>query len=379
MSNSNKIFIITGEASGDENGAILINDIHKIKSDISFLGIGGIKMEEKNVELLFDYSSINYIGFSSVIKNLSKIKEILNNAVDCVKKINPEIVILIDSPGFNLKFAEQIKNFYKGRIIYYISPQIWAWHKSRIKKIKKNIDRMLVVFPFEVEFYKKLNFNADYVGHPLIKKIEDFLKSNKKSESDKKRICLLPGSRTEEILRILPILANVAEVLRANYNAEINLIYPENIEPLFYKKILKGRKCNLIPNIENNHLKTLLNSDLVLTKFGTTTLELTLLNTPFISVYKAGTLNYAIAKMLTDIKYVSLPNILTGKQIVKEFIQSEMTADKIFLEAKRIFSDKLYRENMLCGFKELQDILKNTTIKQTAAEIIIAELAKSNL
>lgn len=376
MQSNQNIFVIAGEASGDLNGAFLVNDILLKNTNILFFGIGGAKLKEKNVNLIHEYSTINYIGFSNVIKNIRKIKSILNNTVEFVKKLNPEIIILIDFPGFNLKFAELIRKFYKGKIIYYISPQIWAWHKNRIEKIKKYIDRMLVIFPFEVEFYKKLNYKVDYVGHPQTKIIENFLNENKRDESDIIRVCLLPGSRIEEIQRIFPTLACVSEVLRTEHYTEINLIYPEYISPLVYKKILKGRTCNLIPNSEDNHLKTLLNSDLVLTKFGTTTLELTLLNTPFISVYKAGIFNYSIAKMLSDIKYVSMPNILTGKQIVKEFIQSDMTAEKIFIEAKNILSDKSYKDKILSGFQEVQNIFKNTPINKPATDIILEEMSK---
>lgn len=377
MQSNSKIFVIAGEASGDTNGALLVDDIYKLNPEISFFGIGGIKLKEKNVQLIHEYSTINYIGFLNVIKNIRKIKSILKSTVESVKKLNPDLIILIDFPGFNLKFAELVKKFYKGKIIYYISPQIWAWHKSRIKKIRKYIDRMLVIFPFEVDFYRKLGYIVDYVGHPLIKKIDSFLFNNKKTESENLRICLLPGSRIEEIQKIFPTLACVAEVLRTQFYAEINLIYPENISPLVYKKYLKGRYCNLIPNSDDNHLNTLLNSDLVLTKFGTTTLELTFLNIPFISVYKAGIFNYSIAKMLSDIKYVSMPNIMTGKQIVKEFIQSQMTAEKIFSEAKKILSDKSYKEKMLSGFREVQNIFRNTPINKPAAEIILEEMKKS--
>jgi lipid-A-disaccharide synthase len=376
MQNNPKIFIVAGEASGDTNGAELINDLIKINKGISFYGIGGPKLKEKNVKIIHDYSTVNYIGFSKVIKNISKIKRILNSSVEYVKNLNPDTLILIDFPGFNLKFAKLVKNFYKGKIIYYISPQIWAWHRNRIKIIKKYVDRMLVIFPFEVEFYKKLNYYADYVGHPLLNKIDSFLKNNQRAESDSLRICLLPGSRKEEIERIFPTLARVAEVFRNEYCAEINLIYPENINPIFYKNILKGRRCNLIPNSFDNHFKTLLNSDLVLTKFGTTTLELALLGTPFISAYKAGTSNYVIAKMLSDINYVSMPNILLNKEIVKEYIQKDMTVENIVIESKRILTDNQYRENMIGNFKKVWQIFQNTPIKKSAAEIILDEIDK---
>ncbi len=374
MNNHKKIFLIAGEASGDKNGSILVDDIIKNNPNILFYGIGGTKLKSNKVDLVYDYSSINYIGFTNVIKNIQKIKKVLNKVVEYVRDLNPEIIILIDSPGFNLKFAQLVKKFYKGKIIYYISPQIWAWHKSRINIIKEYIDRMLVIFPFEVDFYKELNFNADYVGHPLVNQINDFLSKNKKEVFNYPNICLLPGSRLEEIRRILPTLANVSELLRKQFNAEIKLIYPENINPIIYKNILKGRYCKLLPNTEENHLTTLLNSDLVLSKFGTTTLELALLNIPFISVYKAGIFNYRIAKFFSQIKYVSMPNILLGKEIVKEFIQYDMTTDNIHLEAKKILEDKSYRNKIIKELQEVRNLFNNTPVKKTAAEIILEEL-----
>lgn len=377
MNSNPKILIIAGEASGDMNGALLVGDILKINPNISFAGIGGPKLKELNVKLLYEYNTVNYIGFSNVLKNIRKIKKILSETVKFAKTLSPDIIILIDFPGFNLKFAELVRKFYKGKIIYYISPQIWAWHKNRIEKIKKYIDRMLVILPFEVEFYKKLNYKVDYVGHPLIRKINKFLELNKKINSDNLKICLLPGSRLEEIQIILPALTCVTEMLKSEYNTDINLIYPGNISPIIYKRILKGKYCNLIPNNEENHLKILFNSDLALTKFGTTTLELTLLNTPFISVYKAGSLNYIVAKMLSNVKYVSMPNLISGKQIVKEFIQSDMTTENIFREAERILTDKSYKDNILTGFREVQNIFNTTAVKKSAAEIITGELQES--
>lgn len=378
MQINSKIFIVAGEASGDANGALLVNDLYNLNKEISYHGIGGNKLKESNVNLIYDYSTVNYIGFTNVILNIRKIKKVLANTVEYVKKLNPDVIILIDFPGFNLKFAELVRNFYKGKIIYYISPQIWAWHKSRIEKIKAYIDKMLVIFPFEVDFYKELGFKADYVGHPLYNKIEYFLNNNKKISSDKINISLLPGSRIEEIQRILPSLATTSDLLKKEFNAEINLIYPEYIEPAIYNKILKGRNFNLIPNKEDSHLKILYNSDLVLTKFGTTTLELALLKVPFVSVYKAGIFNYYIAKFLSNIDFVSMPNILAGKQIVKELIQSEMNTKNIFEESKEILTNKQHKECILKEFDEVKAIFKNTPINKTAAEIINQELTSTN-
>jgi len=375
MDENLKIFIISGEASGDSNGAELVKSVLSQNNSIVFHGIGGSELKNCGVNLIHDYSKINFIGFSNVLKNYSGIKKVFNSTVEYVKKFIPDVIILIDFPGFNLKFAETINKFYKGRIVYYISPQIWAWHKKRIEKIRKYIDRMMVIFPFEVNFYKNLNYEVDYVGHPLVKKIDNFLQLNKKSASSNLTVTLLPGSRIEEINRMFPILVNVSEKIRSTFNADINLIYPDYINPLVYKNILQGRPCRLIPN--KNHLDTLLNSDLVITKFGTTTLELALLRVPFVSVYKAGLSNYFIAKILSEIKYVSMPNILTDRKIVQEYIQFQMTTENIFSESERILTNTEYRNRIIEGFNEMKNIFLNTPVNKSGAEIIIEELIKS--
>ncbi|MBI5404551.1 MAG: lipid-A-disaccharide synthase [Ignavibacteriae bacterium] len=379
MHTNPKIFIIAGEASGDANAAGLVTDIAAFNRNVTFSGIGGRRLQEANVKIIHEYSTINYIGFSNVLKNIVKIKSVLKNSVEYVKKEYPDAIILVDFPGFNLKFAETVRKFYKGKIFYYISPQIWAWHKSRIKKIRKYIDRMLVIFPFEVEFYKNLGYDADYVGHPLIKRIDEFLCDNKKMGTDNLKVTLLPGSRIEEIKRIFPVLADVSEKIRHEFKAEISLIYPDYIGPVVYKDILKGKTCSLIANSGISHYNTLINSDLVITKFGTTTLELGLLGVPFLSVYKAGLSNYLIAKSLSDIKYVSMPNILMKKEIVKELIQYDFTCSKILEESEKILTNSNYRNNMLENFSQMKKIFYETPIPKTGAEIIIEELNNSKL
>jgi lipid-A-disaccharide synthase len=191
----NNIFIIAGESSGDMHSASLIREIKKLNPQTLFTGIGGTEMEKENVKLLIRMNDINFMGFSAVVLNLKTIKAALNKCEEFIKSSNPEIVILVDYPGFNLKLISSIRKFYKGKIIYYISPQLWAWHKSRVKIIKKYVDLMIVVFPFEVDFYEKEEVQAEFVGHPLVKRMETFLKNNPKQSSDKIHISILPGSR----------------------------------------------------------------------------------------------------------------------------------------------------------------------------------------
>ena len=368
------IFIITGETSGDMHGAELIKSIKKKRDDITFSGIGGELLKSENVKLIHNFSEINFIGFSSVIKNYAKIKSVLNDTIEYIMRTNPDILILVDFPGFNLKIAESVRKNFKGKIIYYISPQIWAWHKSRVKKMIHILDKMLVIFPFEVDFYEKEGIKADYVGHPLINRIDNFLFGNNKIANDKIIITILPGTREEEIKRMYPVLANTANRFSEKFNAGINVVYPSNTDLLKYQKGKLNNNFNLIPNTGSNIYKTLLNSNLVFTKFGTSTLECAFLGTPFVTAYKANYLNYYIVKMLSNVKYVSLPNILLNKRIVSEFLQGEMTVDNLYNEGNKIILDMEYRENMIKNLRLVKEIFINTPVAKSAQDIIIEEL-----
>ncbi|MEO8446904.1 MAG: hypothetical protein ABI528_05380, partial [bacterium] len=255
------IFIIAGESSGDMHGASLIKAIKKIDNNFIFTGIGGPEMRKENVTLLYEIKQVNFIGFSSVIRNYGKIKTIFNNCVDEVKKIKPEAIVLIDYPGFNLRFISKIREFYKGKIIYYISPQLWAWHKSRIKIIRAHVDVMLVVFPFEVEFYGNEKVRADFVGHPLVKRVDEFLLKNKKQKKDILQISFLPGSRKDEIERMMPVMIETASGFKENENCDVSFICSTNYPLEYYQNFLQGKNFNLAydSNGEELNYKTILN------------------------------------------------------------------------------------------------------------------------
>ena len=371
--NKDNIFIVAGESSGDMHAASLIREIKILNPDISFSGIGGPRMLMENVNLLYDISQVNFIGFSSVIRNIKKIKSILDNCISQVKIINPRAVILVDYPGFNLKLITGIRKFYKGKIIYYISPQLWAWHKSRVRIIKKYVDLMIVVFPFEVDFYGKEDIKAEYAGHPLVKRIDSFLSENKRSASDKINISILPGSRKDEIDRMLPVLVKTADLFEKDFDCNINFICSPNFHLSYYKKFIKNNKHKIIHDKEDSELnyKTILNSDLVITKSGTSTMECALIGTPFCVVYKTGGLNYSIGKRLVKVDHIAMVNILLGKRAVKEFLQNEMTPENIFEEGKKILTDKIYTARMKEDFSLLRNILSDKDASGNAAGIIV--------
>lgn len=368
----NNIFIIAGETSGDMHAASLIREIKNLNPQTLFTGIGGTEMEKENVKLLIRMNDINFMGFSAVVLNLKTIKAALNKCEEFIKSSNPEIVILVDYPGFNLKLISSIRKFYKGKIIYYISPQLWAWHKSRVKIIKKHVDLMIVVFPFEVDFYEKEEVQAEFVGHPLVKRMETFLKNNPKESSDKIQISILPGSRKDEIDRMLPVLCETGKKFKENYDCEVNILCSPNFSESYYKKFVKNYDFNLIYDKGNSGLnyKTILNSDFVITKSGTSTIECALIGTPFCVVYKAGRLNYEIGKRLIRIDNIAMVNILSEKKIVKEFLQNDVIPEEIFKEGKLILSDEKYRNEMLDNFSKLRKILTESDASVNAAKLI---------
>lgn len=370
---SENIFIIAGETSGDIHASSLIREIKKLLPGTSFKGIGGPEMRSQGAETIYDIKEVNFIGFSSVVRNIKKIKAILDRCVNEVKRSVPEAVILVDYPGFNLKFIKSIRKFYKGKIIYYISPQLWAWHKSRVKTIREFVDLMLVVFPFEVDFYQKEDVDAKYVGHPLVKRVNDFLSKNEKTASDKKRICFLPGSRKDEIDRMLPVLVKAAVLFKKAYDCEINFLCSVNYEKDYFRKYINEKEFNIIYDKDDVffNYKTMLNSELVITKSGTSTMECALIGTPFCVVYKAGKVNYMIGKNLVDVKYIAMVNILLDKKAVNEFLQNEMTPENIFAEGKKILDDKMYAERMKDDFKKLRSILTDKDASRNAAEAIV--------
>lgn len=354
-----EFFIIAGEASGDMHASSLVSEIKKLAPGSVFRGIGGGKMRSAGVDTALDINDVNFIGFTSVLKNIFTIKKHLKETSDMIIRSNPAAVILVDFPGFNLRIAQRIRKAYSGKIIYYISPQVWAWHKSRIKIMKEVLDLLIVVFPFETEFFSKEGMRSIYVGHPLVKRIDGFMRSNRRSPNEKPVISILSGSRKSEVDAMLPVMLESARELRKRFDCRINVICAQHLPAEVYRRHTGDMNVSLVHGNDSTdaNYSAILNSDLVLTKSGTSTLECALLGVPFLVVYKTGTLNYMIGKRLVEVNHIAIVNILLDKPAVKEFLQNEMTVENIVSESEKILSDKPYRERMLSEFAELRKIL----------------------
>jgi len=319
------IVIISGEVSGDIHGGKLVAELKKQNSDIELSGIGGDQMIQHGFKAIYHIKQMAFLGIGEVIKHLPFIRKVFKALFGHVTEIKPDAVILIDYPGFNLRFAKAMHKL-GIPVIYYISPQLWAWGKRRVKKIKKYVDKMLVVFPFEVEFYKKHGIQAEYVGHPLVD--EHFDKIKPKNENKNKVLGLLPGSRKHEIEQLLPDMLETARILF--YNGKISkavIAKVDNIEESIYKKI-NGDKYRYV-ELSNKPIPEFYNSlDAAITKSGTSTLETAYFGIPFIIVYRVSKLTWFLGNLLVKLDSIGLANIVAGKKIADELLQNDFTPQK---------------------------------------------------
>ncbi len=362
------VFVIAGEASGDLHASSLIKELKLISKDVSVEGIGGSLLIEAGAKLIFNYSEVNFVGFKEIAENYAGIKKKLKYTRDYILQTQPKTVVLVDFPGFNLRIAKEIRKSFSGKIIYYITPQVWAWHRSRVRQIRKYIDKCLVIFPFEKKLFDNEGIDSAYVGHPLIKPVTDFLLNKEKKMNPMPVVTLMPGSRIQEVRRILPVLCETSKELIEKYQCKVNLLCSENIPSGIFDEF------DLHPSVEkidsSLNYETIYNSDFVITKFGTSTLECALLETPFCAVYKAGSFNYLLGKMMIRTDFVALVNIILEKEVVKEFIQKDFCKENIIGEFLNVMNDNKYRNIMLSEFILLKNYFDNFEIGQSAAQIV---------
>ena len=375
-----KYYIIAGEASGDLHGANLIKEIKKLDSTAAFRCWGGDLMEEEGIELVKHYRDLAFMGFLEVIKNIRTIFKNMKFCKEDIIKYKPDAVIFIDYPGFNLRIAEFVHEN-KIPTLYYVSPQVWAWKVSRVKKIKVVVDKMYVILPFEKAFYKKFDYDVDFVGHPLIDAIEQFKEKaiSKKVFCEKYRlnekpiIALLPGSRSQEIEKKLPIMLSVVSKYK-EYQFVIAGAPARSNE--YYAPFLSKENVHVVLNDTYNLLN---NSHAALVTSGTATLETALFNVPQVVCYQSSAFSYRIAKLLIGkrIKFISLVNLIAGKEIVKELIQSELKESNLIKELEIIVSNE-GREKMLKEYKLLEDKCGGTGASFNTANGMLKTLEELN-
>ncbi len=366
------VFISAGEQSGEMHGSALVGELRKQcgNASLEISGLGGEMMKAGGVNLLYDINSLAAVGLLEVAKKYSYFKKVLNDCIRFIKVNSPDAVILIDYPGFNLRLAEKIRSFYKGKILYYISPQIWAWNEKRVYKIKKYIDKMLVVFPFEAEFYKRFDVDAEYVGHPLVKRIKKFLADNRKNKNSgsKKMITLLPGSRNNEIKNYLPVLLKTVKDLSKEFELEVKISKAISVDQNVFD--MYADDINEYKLTGGNVYELMLNSDLVMCKAGTSTLECALIGTPHFVFLKTAPINYFLMKPLVNINNIGIVNIIAKGNIVKEFIQKDFKAKNLLIESRKLLTDTVYMTEQANRLKKVWEILGSEDASYNAAKII---------
>ncbi|MGA2780641.1 MAG: lipid-A-disaccharide synthase [Smithella sp.] len=375
MHKKNKtIMIVAGEASGDMHGANLVREMLKINPALNFYGIGGNKLREERVELLANASDMAVVGLTEVISKLGSILKIMKMMKRSLDDRRPDLVILIDYPDFNIPLAKAAKK--RGiKVFYYISPQVWAWRKGRIGQIKKTVNKMAVILPFEVDTYGREGFVVNYVGHPLL----DMVKLNySKQESRKKfglaenkiTVGILPGSRLSEVEKLMPELLQASEIL-AQRMPDIQFILPlaDTLEEKIITEII-SRFTVKVQVIAGHTYDVISCADLALVASGTATLETALLGIPMIIVYKISLLSYIIGRLIVDVKNIGLVNIVAGKTIVPELIQSNASSKRIAEEALAILTNGEKKQEII---KELEAI--RAKLGEPGAAIRAAQIA----
>ena len=364
-----RYYIIAGEASGDLHASNLMKELKTRDAQADFRCWGGDLMRVQGGELVKHYRELAFMGFVEVIANIRTIARNLKFCKQDILDHKPDAIILVDYPGFNLRIAEFAKE-HNFKVIYYISPQVWAWKKSRVHKIKKTVDRMITILPFEKGFYKTYNYDVDFVGHPLLDVVKDLEKPDAKlfkkefQLDDRPIIALLPGSRKQEITKMLN---RMLQLVPAFQDYQFVIAGAPGIDKDFYVSIMGAQKVRVI------HSKTyelLQLAEAALVTSGTATLETALFGVPEVVCYKANALSVIIARRLIKIKFISLVNIIMDRLVVKELIQQDLNVEQLTLELQDILPGSSARKKILTDYKELKTKLGGVGASSKAAEII---------
>ncbi len=369
-----KFYVIAGEASGDVHGANLMEAIKNQQADADFRFWGGDKMAAVAGKPVKHIKDLAFMGFIEVLANIRTILRNIKFCKEDILKYQPDAIILIDYPGFNLRIAEFAKQ-HGIKVLYYISPQVWAWKQKRVHKIKKIVDRMYTILPFEEDFYKQFDYEVDYVGHPLLDEISkhdmtDEAKAAFRKEQgldDRPLIALFPGSRQQEISVKLPIMTSV---IKSFPQYQFVVSGAPAIEASFYQKILKSDDVKVIFNA---NYKLLNCSHAALVTSGTATLETGLFSVPQVVCYKGNKLSYLLAKKLIKIKYISLVNLILDRPLVKELIQDELNAKNLIFELNKILESE-HRTSVISGYDELKSVLGNKGASEKTASLMLKTL-----
>jgi lipid-A-disaccharide synthase len=329
-----KVFILTGEPSGDKLASMVISKLKETNPDIEYMCVGGSHLYTLGIKSIFDLKEITYMGFTSVLLNIFKIKNKINETVNEIIKFNPDILFSVDSPDFTLRIAERIKKINKNiKTIHYVAPQVWIWREGRVKKFKKYVDHMLLLFKFEKKYFDNENIKNTFVGHPLLERNKNIkIDLSSLIKENKKIISIYPGSRKSETNVLLPILSDFIKLMNKNFKSYIFIFHATEENKELITNSLKDNSLNNVQVISDDNIKSqiLSRSVFAVAKSGTVSLEICNANVPSIIIYKINMINYLIMKSLVKVKFANIINIINKKEIIPELLQGECNAREIY-------------------------------------------------
>ncbi|WP_075506667.1 lipid-A-disaccharide synthase [Candidatus Pelagibacter communis] len=375
-----KIFVLTGEPSGDKLASTLISRLKLENSEIEYLSVGGTHLKKLGINSIYDLKEITYLGFTSVLLNIFRINSKINKTVEEIVKFNPDILLSVDSPDFTLRVAEKVKKINSNiKTIHYVAPQVWVWRKNRVKKIKKFIDHILLLFEFEKKYFDEENINNTFVGHPLIE-----INQNNKTIIDnilpknKKIISIFPGSRNSETNVLLPILLDFIKLMNKKYNEYFFYIHAtEENKSLILEHVKKYNFDNIdIVSDENIKSEILSKSIFAVSKSGTVSLQICNFNVPSIIIYKLSFVNFMIFKMLVNVKFANIINIINDREVIPELLQKECNADEIYRSVIYFLKNpELMKKQVSECTKTLEGIRSKTSSTGEASSVLIKYLS----
>jgi lipid-A-disaccharide synthase len=371
--NARKIMIVAGEASGDLHGGNLVHAIHRLDPGLSFYGVGGARMKAAGVDLIADAADMAVVGLTEVVFKLAFILRVMHRLKSSLAKEPPDLVILIDYPDFNLPLARTARKL-GIKVLYYISPQVWAWRKGRIATIRKSVDRMAVILPFEEQFYRQAGMDVTFVGHPLLDEVK---KKYSRNEALKRfglkdeaiTVGLLPGSRRAEVTRLLPEMLRACRILNDKLSP-LQFVLPlaGTLDPHLVQDILRQFPVQ-VNVIRNEIYDAVAVSDVAIVASGTATLETALLETPMVVVYKVSAFSYAVGRRVVHVEHISLANLIAGRAVVPELIQDDANPEQIAAEVKELLVHRGRAREMKAALAEIRQKLGSPGASQRTAMI----------
>ena len=376
-----KIFILTGEPSGDKLASKVISKLKSNDSNIEYLCVGGTHLKSLGIKSIFDLKEITYIGFTSVLLNIFKIRNKISKTVEEIIKFNPDILFSVDSPDFTLRVAEKVKKLNKKiKTIHYVAPQVWVWREGRVKKFKKFLDHVLLLFDFEKKYFDKENIPNTFVGHPLLEReIKNKTNLSNIISVDKKIISLFSGSRSSEVNLLLPILINFIDLMNANFDGYLFVFHAtEENKTLIHEKIKISNLKNIeVISDENIKRQILDKSTFAVSKSGTVSLEICNAKVPSLIIYKMNFINYLIVKLLVKIKYANIINIINNKEIIPELIQKECNAKEIYNSVVYFLKNPEMMRQQVNDCEKTLSQIRSKTSSSDEASLVLAKFLVS--